>query len=104
MVWGLGLQFVLGLFVIRTEPGFVAFQWLGDQIQVCTWGPASSERPHDWGKTDVEVPEMVWDQEDEGPIAGMGMGVLARCLHESPAQGVLILSEAGSGVQWIPGW
>nr|XP_042130797.1 sodium/nucleoside cotransporter 1 [Peromyscus maniculatus bairdii] len=32
--WGLGLQFVLGLFVIRTEPGFVAFQWLGDQIQV----------------------------------------------------------------------
>lgn len=32
--WGLGLQFVLGLFVIRTEPGFIAFQWLGDQIQV----------------------------------------------------------------------
>ncbi|XP_075414152.1 sodium/nucleoside cotransporter 1 isoform X1 [Tenrec ecaudatus] len=32
--WGLGLQFVLGLFVIRTEPGFVAFQWLGDQIQI----------------------------------------------------------------------
>ncbi|XP_008060279.1 sodium/nucleoside cotransporter 1 isoform X2 [Carlito syrichta] len=31
--WGLGLQFVLGLFVIRTEPGFIAFQWLGDQIQ-----------------------------------------------------------------------
>uniref|UniRef100_A0A8C6QUF7 Sodium/nucleoside cotransporter n=1 Tax=Nannospalax galili TaxID=1026970 RepID=A0A8C6QUF7_NANGA len=34
VAWGLGLQFVLGLFVIRTEPGFVAFQWLGDQIQV----------------------------------------------------------------------
>ncbi|XP_023566475.1 sodium/nucleoside cotransporter 1 isoform X8 [Octodon degus] len=32
--WGLGLQFVLGLFVIRTEPGFVAFQWLGDQIHI----------------------------------------------------------------------
>ncbi|XP_020039109.2 sodium/nucleoside cotransporter 1 isoform X2 [Castor canadensis] len=32
--WGLALQFVLGLFVIRTEPGFIAFQWLGDQIQV----------------------------------------------------------------------
>ncbi|XP_054997046.1 sodium/nucleoside cotransporter 1 [Sorex araneus] len=32
--WGLGLQFALGLFVIRTEPGFVAFRWLGDQIQV----------------------------------------------------------------------
>uniref|UniRef100_G1P5C1 Sodium/nucleoside cotransporter n=1 Tax=Myotis lucifugus TaxID=59463 RepID=G1P5C1_MYOLU len=31
--WGLGLQFVLGLFVIRTEPGFIAFRWLGDQIQ-----------------------------------------------------------------------
>lgn len=32
--WGLVLQFTLGLFVIRTEPGFIAFQWLGDQIQV----------------------------------------------------------------------
>ncbi|XP_040824406.1 sodium/nucleoside cotransporter 1 [Ochotona curzoniae] len=32
--WGLGLQFVLGLFVIRTEPGFIAFQWLGEQIRV----------------------------------------------------------------------
>ncbi|XP_036133856.1 sodium/nucleoside cotransporter 1 [Molossus molossus] len=32
--WGLGLQFVLGLLVIRTEPGFVAFQWLGNQIQI----------------------------------------------------------------------
>lgn len=32
--WGLGLQFALGLFVIRTEPGFVAFQWLGEQIRV----------------------------------------------------------------------
>uniref|UniRef100_A0A8C2YN46 Solute carrier family 28 member 1 n=1 Tax=Chinchilla lanigera TaxID=34839 RepID=A0A8C2YN46_CHILA len=32
--WGLGLQFVLGLFIIRTEPGFIAFQWLGDQIRI----------------------------------------------------------------------
>ncbi|XP_016071154.1 PREDICTED: sodium/nucleoside cotransporter 1 [Miniopterus natalensis] len=32
--WGLGLQFVLGLLVIRTEPGFIAFQWLGNQIQI----------------------------------------------------------------------
>ncbi|KAM6181730.1 sodium/nucleoside cotransporter 1 [Erethizon dorsatum] len=32
--WGLGFQFVLGLFVIRTEPGFIAFQWLGDQIRI----------------------------------------------------------------------
>ncbi|EGV93666.1 Sodium/nucleoside cotransporter 2 [Cricetulus griseus] len=32
--WGLGLQFVFGILVIRTEPGFNAFQWLGDQIQI----------------------------------------------------------------------
>ncbi|XP_069322675.1 sodium/nucleoside cotransporter 1-like [Eulemur rufifrons] len=32
--WGLALQFVLGLFVIRTEPGFTVFQWLGDQIEI----------------------------------------------------------------------
>uniref|UniRef100_A0A7N5JH85 Solute carrier family 28 member 1 n=1 Tax=Ailuropoda melanoleuca TaxID=9646 RepID=A0A7N5JH85_AILME len=32
--WGLGLQFALGVFVIRTEPGFIAFQWMGKQIQV----------------------------------------------------------------------
>jgi hypothetical protein len=32
--WGLGLQFIFGILVIRTEPGFNAFQWLGDQIQV----------------------------------------------------------------------
>ncbi|XP_004852897.1 sodium/nucleoside cotransporter 1 isoform X5 [Heterocephalus glaber] len=34
VTWGLGLQFVLGLFVIRTELGFIAFQWLGDQIHI----------------------------------------------------------------------
>ncbi|XP_069322668.1 sodium/nucleoside cotransporter 1-like [Eulemur rufifrons] len=32
--WGLALQFVLGLFVIKTEPGFIALQWLGDRMQV----------------------------------------------------------------------
>ncbi|XP_007907758.1 sodium/nucleoside cotransporter 1 isoform X2 [Callorhinchus milii] len=32
--WGLGLQFCLGLFIIRTEPGFAAFDWLGLQIQI----------------------------------------------------------------------
>ncbi|XP_028813516.1 sodium/nucleoside cotransporter 1 isoform X2 [Denticeps clupeoides] len=32
--WGLGLQFAIGLFVIRTNPGLVAFEWLGDQVQV----------------------------------------------------------------------
>uniref|UniRef100_A0AAQ5ZC38 Sodium/nucleoside cotransporter n=1 Tax=Amphiprion ocellaris TaxID=80972 RepID=A0AAQ5ZC38_AMPOC len=31
--WGLGLQFCIGLFVIRTEPGFIAFDWLGTQVQ-----------------------------------------------------------------------
>ncbi|MGH0132264.1 UNVERIFIED_CONTAM: hypothetical protein FKN15_051092 [Acipenser sinensis] len=32
--WGLGLQFALGLFIIRTDPGFEAFNWLGKQIQI----------------------------------------------------------------------
>lgn len=32
--WGLGLQFVLGIFIIRTDPGFQAFDWLGKQIQI----------------------------------------------------------------------
>ncbi|XP_031978771.1 sodium/nucleoside cotransporter 1-like isoform X2 [Corvus moneduloides] len=31
--WGLGLEFLLGLFILRTTPGTQAFQWLGDQIQ-----------------------------------------------------------------------
>ncbi|KAM9270514.1 sodium/nucleoside cotransporter 1-like [Cariama cristata] len=31
--WGLALEFLFGLFVIRTTPGIQAFQWLGDQIQ-----------------------------------------------------------------------
>ncbi|KAM9481888.1 sodium/nucleoside cotransporter 1 isoform 1-T1 [Clarias gariepinus] len=34
ILWGLGLQFVMGLFVIRTSPGLIAFRWLGEQIQV----------------------------------------------------------------------
>uniref|UniRef100_A0A8C4TJW7 Sodium/nucleoside cotransporter n=1 Tax=Erpetoichthys calabaricus TaxID=27687 RepID=A0A8C4TJW7_ERPCA len=32
--WGMGLQFVLGIFIIRTDPGFEAFNWLGVQIQI----------------------------------------------------------------------
>ncbi|KAK5902269.1 hypothetical protein CesoFtcFv8_007541 [Champsocephalus esox] len=32
--WGLGLQFCIGLFVIRTTPGNTAFQWLGNQVQI----------------------------------------------------------------------
>uniref|UniRef100_G3TI96 Sodium/nucleoside cotransporter n=1 Tax=Loxodonta africana TaxID=9785 RepID=G3TI96_LOXAF len=34
VLWGLGLQFFFGTFVIRTDPGFIAFQWLGDQVQI----------------------------------------------------------------------
>ncbi|XP_029289215.1 sodium/nucleoside cotransporter 1 [Cottoperca gobio] len=32
--WGLGLQFCIGLFVIRTQPGFIAFDWLGKQVTI----------------------------------------------------------------------
>ncbi|XP_075432184.1 sodium/nucleoside cotransporter 2-like isoform X4 [Ascaphus truei] len=32
--WGLGLQFALGLFIIRTDPGFQAFKFIGQQIQI----------------------------------------------------------------------
>ncbi|KAF4019472.1 hypothetical protein G4228_011252 [Cervus hanglu yarkandensis] len=32
--WGIGLQFLLGLLILRTEPGFMAFDWLGKQVQV----------------------------------------------------------------------
>uniref|UniRef100_A0A8C5M4Z4 Sodium/nucleoside cotransporter n=1 Tax=Leptobrachium leishanense TaxID=445787 RepID=A0A8C5M4Z4_9ANUR len=32
--WGLGLEFALGLFIIRTEPGYQAFNFLGAQIQI----------------------------------------------------------------------
>ncbi|KAM5328933.1 solute carrier family 28 member 3 isoform 2-T2 [Glossophaga mutica] len=32
--WGLGLQFLLGLLILRTEPGFMAFDWLGKQVQI----------------------------------------------------------------------
>uniref|UniRef100_A0A8C3WLW9 Sodium/nucleoside cotransporter n=1 Tax=Catagonus wagneri TaxID=51154 RepID=A0A8C3WLW9_9CETA len=31
--WGIGLQFVLGLLILRTKPGFIAFDWLGKQVQ-----------------------------------------------------------------------
>ncbi|XP_034032407.1 sodium/nucleoside cotransporter 1 [Thalassophryne amazonica] len=32
--WGFGIQFCVGLFVLRTEPGFIAFDWLGKQVQI----------------------------------------------------------------------
>ncbi|XP_049626658.1 solute carrier family 28 member 3 [Suncus etruscus] len=31
--WGIGLQFFLGLLILRTGPGFMAFDWLGKQVQ-----------------------------------------------------------------------
>ncbi|EHA99686.1 Solute carrier family 28 member 3, partial [Heterocephalus glaber] len=31
--WGIGIQFVLGLLILRTKPGFIAFDWLGRQVQ-----------------------------------------------------------------------
>nr|XP_023490764.1 solute carrier family 28 member 3-like isoform X1 [Equus caballus]XP_023490765.1 solute carrier family 28 member 3-like isoform X1 [Equus caballus]XP_023490766.1 solute carrier family 28 member 3-like isoform X1 [Equus caballus]XP_023490767.1 solute carrier family 28 member 3-like isoform X1 [Equus caballus] len=31
--WGIGLQFLLGLIILRTGPGLMAFQWLGKQVQ-----------------------------------------------------------------------
>ncbi|XP_020822662.1 solute carrier family 28 member 3 [Phascolarctos cinereus] len=32
--WGIGLQFILGLFILRTTPGFQAFNWLGNQVKI----------------------------------------------------------------------
>lgn len=32
--WGLGIEFCIGLFVIRTQPGLIAFEWLGHQVRV----------------------------------------------------------------------
>nr|XP_033776980.1 sodium/nucleoside cotransporter 1 [Geotrypetes seraphini] len=34
VVWGLGLEFVLGILIVRTDAGFEAFQFLGNEIQV----------------------------------------------------------------------
>ncbi|OCU01147.1 solute carrier family 28 member 3 isoform X2 [Xenopus laevis] len=31
--WGVGLQFLLGLLILRTKPGYDAFDWLGIQVQ-----------------------------------------------------------------------
>ncbi|XP_029872110.1 sodium/nucleoside cotransporter 2-like isoform X2 [Aquila chrysaetos chrysaetos] len=31
--WGLGIEFLFGLLILRTTPGIQAFRWLGDQIQ-----------------------------------------------------------------------
>ncbi|XP_070579751.1 solute carrier family 28 member 3-like isoform X2 [Ptychodera flava] len=34
VLWGLALQFLLGLFILRTKAGYDAFKWLGDQCQI----------------------------------------------------------------------
>ncbi|KAM4807981.1 solute carrier family 28 member 3 [Rhinophrynus dorsalis] len=31
--WGIGLQFLLGVLILRTKPGYDAFDWLGVQVQ-----------------------------------------------------------------------
>ena len=33
VMWGLGLQFVFALLVLRTTAGYEAFKWLGDRVQ-----------------------------------------------------------------------
>ncbi|XP_077004661.1 solute carrier family 28 member 3 isoform X2 [Tamandua tetradactyla] len=33
VVWGIGLQFLLGLLILRTKLGFMAFEWLGGKVQ-----------------------------------------------------------------------
>ncbi|XP_030843617.1 solute carrier family 28 member 3 [Strongylocentrotus purpuratus] len=32
VIWGLALQMLLGLFILRTYPGFVLFEWLSDVV------------------------------------------------------------------------
>ncbi|XP_075787888.1 solute carrier family 28 member 3 isoform X4 [Pelodiscus sinensis] len=32
--WGIGIQFILGLVILRTKAGFDVFNWLGKQIQI----------------------------------------------------------------------
>ncbi|XP_072441897.1 solute carrier family 28 member 3-like [Chiloscyllium punctatum] len=34
ILWGIGLQFVFGLIILRTEAGFHVFQWMGSQVQI----------------------------------------------------------------------
>ncbi|XP_077999869.1 solute carrier family 28 member 3-like [Glandiceps talaboti] len=33
VLWGLGLQFILGVFILKTRAGYQTFKWLGDQTQ-----------------------------------------------------------------------
>ena len=34
MFWGLCLQLFLGMLILRTDPGFQAFDWLGHNVEV----------------------------------------------------------------------
>ncbi|XP_032873554.1 solute carrier family 28 member 3 [Amblyraja radiata] len=34
VIWGLSLQFLLALIILRTHAGYVAFNWLGIQVQI----------------------------------------------------------------------
>uniref|UniRef100_A0A670YYT8 Solute carrier family 28 member 3 n=1 Tax=Pseudonaja textilis TaxID=8673 RepID=A0A670YYT8_PSETE len=34
VIWGVAMQFVLGLITLRTKIGFDAFNWLGNQVQI----------------------------------------------------------------------
>ena len=32
VVWGMGLQFIFALFILRWDAGYEAFAWLGDRV------------------------------------------------------------------------
>ena len=32
VAWGLGLQLILGLIILKTKPGYIAFEWMGQKI------------------------------------------------------------------------
>ncbi|XP_076586657.1 solute carrier family 28 member 3-like [Chaetodon auriga] len=34
LLWGIGLEFIFGLLILRTKIGFGALQWLGDQAEI----------------------------------------------------------------------
>jgi len=34
VLWGLGLQFALGVLILRWKPGFLFFQYLGEKVRV----------------------------------------------------------------------
>ena len=34
VIWGLALQFILGVVILRWKPGYDAVEWLGEQVQM----------------------------------------------------------------------